>query len=502
MLGPNVDDGYYVMFALNEANGHGIGYWIGDFFRPVFFVFPTFSWIYSFFFKFFDASEIGFGAYEFRIGQLIFLFVFPLILGWWIKALTINNTQRKLLLITALLACGPFFQGAITVRPEIFGLILFLISWKIFAVHLTESPRKIFALIPNGFCVGLGLILHPIFLMMNFTLLIFMTYYECFLSGNKLKYKTVRTSMILFGVTIPLSVYAVYCLSELEMFWEQTFSRSQTVASSYFEFLTMTKQTLSLTNEKGSVFYYLYAGYPIITLWFLILTSIYILMFKWKRFWKQTASRFFLILIPAMLVTVLWLPPYAPYLLIYNFIFALFVVSSLRSSNFFIRALNSHVVVLLVTLLSLGFIFIHSAKTSVSGQTYLNANVLRNSVQEKMDNRQALLLTNYAAIMPPLVATVDDRLEPKLKMLIFSPHKPTALERAISADYLKKIERERQGMETLFASQKKNLRFEAGNVIIVDFHQIDSLVKFKTSEVLYEDRSTLVVSTRHFEVIL
>ena len=433
---------------------------------------------------------------------MIFLFVFPLILGWWIKALTINNTQRKLLLITALLACGPFFQGAITVRPEIFGLILFLISCKIFAVHLTESPRKIFALIPNGFCVGLGLILHPIFLMMNLTLLIYMTYYECFLSGNKLNYKTVRSSMILFGVTIPLSVYAVYCLSELEMFWEQTFSRSQTVASSYFEFLTMTKQTLSLTNEKGSCILL-----PVCSLSYHYAVvfdfDFYLYSFvQVEAFLEANSQSLFLNFNPCHAGHCSMVAAIRP--LSANLQFHICVVCRFQSSFFkFFYSSTKQSCGCVIGHLAITWFHFYTFRQDFSKWTNLfKCERTEKLSPREMDNRQALLLTNYAAIMPPLVATVDDRLEPKLKMLIFSPHKPTALERAISADYLKKIERERQGMETLFASQKKNLRFEAGNVIIVDFHQIDSLVKFKTSEVLYEDRSTLVVSTRNFEVIL
>ena len=41
ILGPSIDDGYYIEFSINSMNGHGPGFWLGETFSPVFFVFPS-----------------------------------------------------------------------------------------------------------------------------------------------------------------------------------------------------------------------------------------------------------------------------------------------------------------------------------------------------------------------------------------------------------------------------------------------------------------------------
>ena len=74
MLGPNVDDGYYACLLSTRQTDMVLA--IGSVIFQTSFLFFQHFHGFTFFFKFFDASEIGFGAYEFRIGQLIFLFVF------------------------------------------------------------------------------------------------------------------------------------------------------------------------------------------------------------------------------------------------------------------------------------------------------------------------------------------------------------------------------------------------------------------------------------------
>ncbi len=168
VLAPNIDDGYYLLPSLEVLRQGVPGIWIGDSFRPVFFILPTFSFLQGLFFEALGLLGVGPGPITYRLFGFLCLAA-ALTLGLALLArlrapgTETSHLPQNLFLLT--LAVTPFAQVCWVARPE--PLALACVTGGLLA--LTPAPWRETAPGPGaallaGLLLGVAATVHPIFL--------------------------------------------------------------------------------------------------------------------------------------------------------------------------------------------------------------------------------------------------------------------------------------------------------------------------------------------------
>jgi len=167
---PRIDDGIYLYPSLMTSLGNGPGGFYNDLFEPVFFIFPTFSFINGVF-LFIVENVIGINYLNYKLLQFFSVFFFFFSLK---KFLTVLFPQEELALkififFASIIGLSQFSIQFFVLRPEVLGLCFFILAFTNLILYIKKNMnlKKFFIFL------GLSASIHPNFLLISVFLILF-----------------------------------------------------------------------------------------------------------------------------------------------------------------------------------------------------------------------------------------------------------------------------------------------------------------------------------------
>ena len=203
-LSHSVDDIFYFGSAVNIFENGKYAIYVGDKAFTVFYLFPTFSLLNSFFLEVTDFLSIDINHLNYRLFSKVILLLLFFSILYYVHRLTNASIAAKNLAIIILMT-SPYMLGSIgSVRPEPLGVLLICLS-LIFFSNWKQSYKEL-NLILSNFFLGLACITHPIFIIPSMLIGIHMLVSSLKLCGFLTMVKS------FFVLIIPVACYLIWLI--------------------------------------------------------------------------------------------------------------------------------------------------------------------------------------------------------------------------------------------------------------------------------------------------
>jgi len=363
IIPPRVDDGIYLLPAINEFLGKSTTINFSGIYEPIFFIFPTQSYLHGQFLKILSFFGIDLSLQTYRVFNGILTFALLLLLK---KLFYLQYDDRKYEIIStnlSLIFLGFFSQFSIQFfinRPEIIGLV-FYISGLIFTLKSLKNNALINHSNYAGIFFGLTSIVHPHFFIIAMPIQIYLSW-QLFTHHSKRKFY-----LNLFLYIIPIVFYSYWILLNFDSFKDQVLHRSGEV---FIDGIAISLKHILQIFSEGLSIHTIYLKIYMFTFVIALLGNIF-LIFSVKRA-KQINSHFeniFKITTLSILFILFIAQPFSPYFMMISFLSIVSLISlglsipkiSMRETIFEIN-LKTKCVFLIYILMSLSMIFTNEAK--------------------------------------------------------------------------------------------------------------------------------------------
>ena len=173
---PRIDDGIYLFPAISVLNNYPPSGIINDLVQPIFYIFPTQPFFHGLFLKLlsFFSIEIGINTYR------VFNYILLVVLFYLIYSLFYNLFSNPLHRIGAanisliLLGFSQFSTQFFVNRPEILGLVFFVLGLKFSVKFITSIKNSNLNISISLISFGLCAVVHPNFLILSIPIIIYL----------------------------------------------------------------------------------------------------------------------------------------------------------------------------------------------------------------------------------------------------------------------------------------------------------------------------------------
>lgn len=394
ILAPSTDDGYYIIASMGTALTGSPGFWIGDQFSPSFFLPTAFTYFYGALLKLTMILGMDFGPLGFRFYHFVIILSLP-VSGWIaLRRILPGDYGIRLLVLLTLLSVTYFFQSAPTVRPEVFGAVLFLVFISLRRSNQLRGALPIFVLAVCG-------TMHPAFTLL--AVAVFGVYVVRRFRRVRFEERSQWLVMFLaFG--LPFGVLAVYYAINLAEYQQQILGRTSSLTPNILLAQTLIWNNLAVWNNADGIEFGLYSGYPAISFIFVMILST-ALAYRRRAFLRKHEN---LELIGPMLaaqwIVFFMLPPYVPYLAFSSFLASLIIVLLWKDPHRLIPSSKAKWgLVAACFSISLIFISFHTGKFIFISEDRLTPTGLHSVMSPLMEDPEAELYTNVGRLIPPLI---------------------------------------------------------------------------------------------------
>jgi hypothetical protein len=260
---PRVDDGTYLFPAISVLNNYPPAGIINDSIQPIFYIFPVQPLLHGIFLKLlsFVSIEIGINSYRvFNYSLVIFLFflIHKLFSAVFKNPIhSINASNASLIILGFSQFSTQFFVN----RPEILGLVFFLMGLICSVKFINEEKNSHMHLAIASFSYGMSIVVHANFIILSGSMILYLTW-------RMIVDHRVRLLKFLPIFFIPSAFLLIWIFINFEVSQDQLFGRAGQSTNEGILDLTALVQMISviLGNSGNSFAHKIYLSIHMITL--------------------------------------------------------------------------------------------------------------------------------------------------------------------------------------------------------------------------------------------
>jgi hypothetical protein len=399
---PKVDDGIYLAPSLSVLNNFIPGVILGDALQPIFFIFPTQPFLHGIFLKSLELLSFDINIEIYRLfNYLLVIFLFYLTSKLFSIIFEKIYYQRIALnLSLILLGLSQFSLHFYVNRPEILGLVFFMLGLINFIKFIKISTNKKLSIFLAFIYFGLSSIVHPNLLFLSLSVFVYLVYYL-------IKTKNLTYLKFSFSFTLPFCSFLAWFFINIDAAKDQLLNRSSEVAANTYLNMPAVKNIFStiIGDSNQSIVHNLYLQLHMGTFLLTIVLLTYFLFKKVdknnKIFYEANFLKFFSI---SIFFLILIMAPYRPYFLLTSFLSIILLVLFLISHSSYsianapnqvrnnkIRLLSY--VYLIAFLLPLSLPVFHLMKNYISNGNYDNHHKTIEMLSPYLDDNKHIFLT-------------------------------------------------------------------------------------------------------------
>jgi len=363
IIPPRVDDGIYLLPAINELLGKSPSIGFSGIYEPIFFIFPTQSYLHGQFLKLVNFFGMDLSLQTYRTFNGISTFILLLLIK---KLFDLRYDESRNVIFNTnltLITLGFFSQFSFQFfinRPEIIGLV-FYTAGLIYTLKALNNRALTNDSNYAGIFTGLTSIVHPHFFIIAVPI-------QLYLSWQLMnQYSKKKFYLNLLFYIIPILFYLYWILLNFDSFQDQVLHRTGEV---FIDGLALSlKYIWQIISENLSV-QTIYLKIYMLTFVITILGNIF-LLFSVERVNTKNShfENIFKITTLSMLFILLIIQPFRPYFMMISFLSIISLISlGLGISKISIREtifennLKTKFIYLIFILMSLSMIFSNETK--------------------------------------------------------------------------------------------------------------------------------------------
>ena len=395
---PRDDDGIYLLPALYVANGLPPGFFIEEEFVLVFFIFPFQVLLNGQF-----LSLVQPDLYNYRLLNLILILPLLISTGSFIKLLFKDDEKTNLPfnLFLIILAASPFTTNFYVNRPDILGLLFFILGLLVVTRNLQTSTPRSYSTIASFLFLGLSCISHPAFIILTLPIVIFLFY-------KLAKTNTSLWSILIccFSFSFPLLLFFLWFYINLDTSFPQLFNRTSGIANSADNpllegVLLLFKKSFFIT-DKDLLYkiYDFFLSFPFLFSLSLILWNI--------RSNPIFLKNFILVLLNIGCIVIVMTQPFpgpmmtASYLMM--ILLSVFLINFLKVNKQKKLARHNRIfssfLIILLCLVPITPLFVHASKVHLTNQNYFDSKKTSDIVINSLLKEDKLIITTPQLIPP------------------------------------------------------------------------------------------------------
>jgi len=406
---PKVDDGIYLVPAISVLQSHSPSVAFGTSIEPIFFIFPTQPFLHGVFLKILNFLSIGVDVEVYRLFNYISVMTL-LYLTHKLFSVVFNDVVHRRVasnLSLILLGLSQFSLQFFVNRPEILGLVFFILGLIYFIKFLRKIKNTRFCIVLSVFYFGVSSILHPNFLLLSSFVLIYWVYIILYTqSVFYLKYLT--------AFFIPVFIVLGWFLINIEVVQDQLFNRIGEVSSNTLVSMSGIFNIFSVIigDAEKTFAHNLYLQSHMATLLMALLFLAFYL-FRKEDVQKNEVYvyKFFKILALSIFALLLFMQPFRPYYLLISFLSIIAVVFFFITHIFSLnldkqpgaqsnqKTYVKPLIYLIFISLPLSLPILHTMKTYLSNGNYYNHHKTLNILTPSLTNNRHIFITT-AQLLP------------------------------------------------------------------------------------------------------
>jgi hypothetical protein len=406
---PKVDDGIYLVPAISVLQGHPPSVTFGTSIEPIFFIFPTQPFLHGIFLKILNFLSVDLDIETYRLFNYISIVILFYLVYRLFSVVFDNVIHQRAASNFSLILLGlsQFSLQFFVNRPEVLGLVFFILGLIYFIKFLRKIESVRFCVALSSFYFGVSSILHPNFLLLSS----FVFVYWIYIIFNT---RSVFFLKYLTTFFIPVIIILGWFLINIEAAQDQLFNRVEEVASNTLVSMPSVFNIFSViigdTEKTFAHNFYLQAHMAT------LLVALLFLVFYLFR--KENVQRnevhvykFFKILALSIFALLLFIQPFRPYYLLISFLSIItvvfFFITHIFSANLDeqldIQSDQKTYVMPLIYLISislpLSLPILHTMKTYLSSGSYYNHHKTLNVLTPFLTNNRHIFITT-AQLLP------------------------------------------------------------------------------------------------------
>ena len=501
---PKVDDGIYLVQSISVLNNHAPGVIFGDSITPLFFTLPTQPFLHGIFLKILDFFFININIETYRLFNyfsLIALFY----LTYKIFFIIFNDTSHQRFsgnLSLLLLGLSQFSLQFYVNRPEILGLVFFMLG-LIYFIKILKGIKNIKTCIAlSFFFFGMSSITHPNFILISSFCIAFWGYYV-------VKTKNIFYLKYSISFFIPILVLLIWFLMNSNAVSDQLFNRVAEVTSSSSAKGLQNIFTVIIGDAKQSLIHNLYLQLHMLTFLLTLLFIIYYLFRKNNKVKNEFyIHSFFKILSISLFFLLLTMLPFRPYFLLISFL-SVIILTFFIASNHISYSLSSQtdstlvknnlflgLIYLVVFSIPLSLAVMHSIKINLSNETFENHHKTIDTIKPFLTSKRHIFITT-AQLLPLFADQISKDFYNKSKFQEKKIHWYFPVANSASVDFRKIINndiiRDMPLMRNaVWGSLKKTVAFSKNNqTACLSLKGTKNKVHLLNPKTIYEDRKNI-----------
>ena len=497
---PNTDDVVYMLPALGFYNTNNLSFEQLDQTYTFFERFPLYPLLQGIFFKI-TSPLLNINFYSFRIFKLL-IFIGILILSLLIIKSFIQKNKKKqyflkIIFFPVFLSLTPVSQTYLLIRPEFLGILFNLMA----IYFLINKKDNLYYLLAACIFLGLATICHPVFIIFNFYLFLYLIFIQR--SFKKI---------ILCGIAnlIPIIIVIFYYYINIpESLLHLRSLGEDLVTHEYFQaWLGLFKYSFNIFFNNsvliGAVNTYYYLPTLII---------IFIILFKLRKYIKNVTKKenYILFFLFFASLTALLIERNTPYIISISSFFLMLIFFSFPFElnyrfNFYKFKTSNKILFLLFSFFIISsWNIVHFLKYNIFENTYLENSYFLNLKNKTFKNFDSIIITRHE-IVPYFFKEFNEQnkglYNEKFFFLFPDLDRPkTELERKTSVKIIEKLIYDQKNKKILWIIGKKN--FKNNQLTITDSlgYSEPIHIKFDKIKKEYERNKHLVFTSNNIEII-
>ncbi len=409
---PRVDDGIYLIPAINTLHTNIPGVNFSDLVEPVFFIFPTQPFFHGIFLKVLSLLNVGISIDTYRI----FNYLLTILLLFSTRRLFFvifdNNEKQRIssnLAMILLLGFSQFSMQFFVNRPEVFGLLFLILGLKKMIEVLKYSENSKLNISLACFYFGISTISHPNFALLSSFLLVYFLY----TIFQKFGFRFYKYTITFF---VPIALFMIWFFINYNTAKDQFFNRAQEVATTSFPAIVNIFSILQ-GDSNLSIIHNVYLQLHMATLVIILLFLVFInLKYSPKNSNDISVIRTFKVLSFSIFFLLLIMQPYRPNYLLISFL-------SVITASFFLSTYILHVssnkeglhlpnikkklIYVSIIFLALSSPMVHMAKIYISNGNYSNHHKTIDELGYVYNEEQHIFLTT-AQLLPLFAKNISN----------------------------------------------------------------------------------------------
>ena len=497
---PRDDDGIYLLPALSVANGFPPGFFIEGEFIAVFFIFPFQSLLNGQFLSFLEPD-----LYNYRLFNLSLILPLLIFTGFFINLIfkDIDKTNLPFNIFLILLAASPFSTNFYVNRPDILGLLFFIVGLVIITKNIQASTPDSKSTIASFLFFGLACVTHPAFIILGIPIIIYFFYKLLIANSSPWNLLTYVLSFI-----FPLLLLFLWFYINLDSSFPQIFNRTSGIANSSSTplmegIILLFKKTFFISDKE--ILYKFYDS-------FFSLPFLFSLILTFWNIWFNPIFKenFILILLNIGCILIVMSQPFpgpmmsASYfmmILLSAFFIHFFEVNKLvklpKTNKFFYSSL-----ILILIAAPITPLIVHVSKVQLTNQNYFDSKKTLDIIINNLSKEDKLIITT-PQLIPPFTAYINDKVTGKHSDKFYwlfpggQTEKPAKKLESLFKKQLESVIQSSQN-NSIWGLSKKSIISTSGSVICFTLRGQLASIKLYNVNKIHEDRDNIFLRPESF----